>query len=66
MVKHTQTIPRLLPTNCLSFWPFCGIGTLSVKIKHSEKQRRIRNPVKHLKLLDICLPSEYTSEKEPV
>ena len=33
MVKRTQTIRRLLPTNCLSvFNDFCGVGIERVKV----------------------------------
>ena len=30
--NYTQTIRRLLPTNCLSVWRFCGVGALRVKV----------------------------------
>ena len=29
IVKHIQTIRRVLPTNCFEcVWPFCGVGSL--------------------------------------
>ena len=28
MIKHTQTIPRHLPTSSLNVLPFCGVGAI--------------------------------------
>ena len=41
MVKHTQTIRRLLPTNCLSvFDHFMGLAHKDLKYKHDASDMR--------------------------
>ena len=38
IIKHTQTTPRLLPTNGLScFWSFCGVGAKRVNRRWLER-----------------------------
>ena len=55
MVKHTQTIRRLLPRNCFeSVWPFCEVGAERVKTwsSKSSKWQRIES-------IASCLAPKY-------
>ena len=44
---HKHFVSKL-PTNCLSVWPFYGIGTLRVNLENVEKKRKIQK-TKYLK-----------------
>ena len=65
MIKHTQTIRRMLPTNCLRVFDHF-VGSALKGLTHKGLPNTPVTPemksFENISILDVCVDAKYTSD----